>query len=31
MKDILRKGDSIVLGAAILNNEPIGEAHVKIP
>lgn len=25
------KGDSIVLGAAILNNEPIGEAHVKIP
>lgn len=25
------KGDSIVLGAAILNNEPIGEAHIKIP
>lgn len=25
------KGDNIVLGAAILNNEPIGEAHVKIP
>ncbi|HRG19015.1 MAG TPA: DUF853 family protein [Flavobacterium lutivivi] len=25
------KGDSIVLGAAILNNEPIGEAQIKIP
>ncbi|MDL2143713.1 DUF853 family protein [Flavobacterium tructae] len=25
------KGDSIVLGSAILDGEPLGEAHVKIP
>ena len=25
------KGESILLGAAILNGEPIGETHVKIP
>ncbi|WP_017496149.1 helicase HerA-like domain-containing protein [Flavobacterium sp. WG21] len=25
------KGDSIILGSAILDGEPLGEAHVKIP
>ncbi|CAI2765563.1 DUF853 domain-containing protein [Flavobacterium collinsii] len=27
----LSKGDSIILGSAILDGEPLGEAHVKIP
>ncbi|MBP1223471.1 helicase HerA-like domain-containing protein [Flavobacterium sp. 1355] len=27
----LSKGDSIILGGAILDGEPLGEAHVKVP
>ncbi|RZJ48523.1 MAG: DUF853 family protein [Flavobacterium sp.] len=31
LKGYLSKGDSIILGGAILDGEPLSEAHVKVP